>query len=193
MDRVFIEEYEVTCWGRISPTTVAATNWDSTDPTFVAATWATVLGSWIDYGSTVGDKVLAHGTSFGKAYQHLPGEYLKDAAIPTWSIKTHIKQLGPPLSLATIDRSILGIFNTGSSPVTFKVFKADNTSTSSVKTMPTDSSGNPVYDINTSQHLTKNFRATSERLGLGYSGVAPVIIHSLGFDYFDENIERRDS
>jgi hypothetical protein len=193
-DRVFLDEYPVTCWGRY-------TRQITSSLTYAAAATAGPGGTELTYdsiapatyaslGNIYGIEALAHGTLNGYVFQHEPGTVSRDKEastgneVPTYVYETHYKYGSSPRFLLSADRVLVEYSNLNGPNLTAIVASSGSVNESVSLPMTT---GN-VGDLNISSDF---YRFTGQQLNLRLTGVGPVLLKSFELDLFQEEVEPR--
>lgn len=192
-DRVFIENYPVTCMGTFTPTAQAGVQIDALVGTIDAQ-----VGTIDSFGTVAGfPRVRVHGDLAGFVYQHrrdlvgYHGQQIAGAAEPTVQDPTWLFSLGlrSPAgfrNLTTVDRVSLGYFN-HENPANISVEvrgpSADGSQTRSVVL-----TGGNHEDY---RHRDTWFRFSSPAPGLQVSGVGEFHIRDIAIDLWGDPVEPR--
>lgn len=200
-DRVFIDIYPgtvtddgagqldsgpLTVFGDIDLQIQASTIWSA-----VTGTWSSIIGSWASFGAQFGATALVHGGGDGRPMIHnadvitrvnqSTGATIND----TWRFKSPLSNLGQPGKLKTSDRVSMEYIDVNGPNATFQVYGT-----------PTDGSQSATVDFPTAtlgdtRSIHRNIRLTGENLGFDISGATPVLIRSIGGEFFLWDVEPR--
>jgi len=197
-DRVWLDKYPggpgaVTCFGDIDSQIAAGTAWNAASLT---QSWATIVGSWASFGARFGTTAMVHGGHAGYPMVHNPDvitrvrqENVAYASLATindnWRFRSHLSNLGRPGKLATSDRVSMEYIDVNGPNATFQVFGN-----------PTDGSQSATVDfpaatLGDTRSIHRNIRLTGENLGIDVSGTTPVLIRSIGGDFWLWDVEPR--
>jgi hypothetical protein len=192
-DRVFIENYSVTCFGTYQLLTQTGTIIDS-----VGTPIDTTPGTIDSYGPIIGPpKIRVHGDEKGFVYRHgrdiegyhgpeIVGAGTPTVQDPTWSFSLGLRSPTGIRNLATIDRVSLEYFNhMNNTNVSIEVAgpSADGSQNRSVVLNSGDSENSRYRDA--------WFRYSSTAPGITVSGTGTYHIRSLEVDAFLDPIEPR--
>lgn len=187
-DRVFIENYPVSCFAGIDPQVTTGTVWDA-----MSGVWNDELSTWDSFEPRFGTRSRVHGDTSGYVYLHQRNLYTYDTAsnpaiaqAPAWSFETGLHHQDDMRYQLTLDRLTLQYFAvTASTPVTVTGISGDGTSAGQIVAL--DGTGGSL--------LTRDawFRLTGQGLSYRISGSGRVEIHGVITDLFADPIEVRRS
>lgn len=181
-NRVFIENYQVTCFGGISPQLQSGTTIDNLTGTIDGLT-----GSIDSYAAVPGfPKTRLHGDASGYVYEHRRDIDTFDGQIVAWSWEGGMKS---PLSaryLTTGDRMVLEYFNVGNEGLATASYFCSSTDQQQQDSARLNSGS--AGDLRTRNYW---FRFTSPTLGYRLSGGGPFEIRSVEMDLFTRMVEHR--
>jgi hypothetical protein len=188
-DRVFLENYAVTCFGSFAPVLVAAVTIDA-----LPGTIDSLVGTIDSFGSVVGfPKARLHGDPTGFVYSHSRTVDGFDSATnpavvqdPSWSFGLGLRSPAGMRNLTSIDRVSLEYFNHGNlANVSLQVLgpSADGSQTRSVLLTGGDNENVRVRDA--------WFRYSTTEPGLTVSGTGEYHIRALEIDLFADPVEPR--
>jgi len=188
-DRVFVENYSVTCFGTMTPLSQTGTLIDSLTGTIDQ------LSGTIDSFSAVPGfpKVRVHGDLTGFVYSHrsdISGYHSASTSPvitdPAWNIALGLRSPAGMRNLTTIDRVSVEYFNHDNAAnvaVQFSGSSSDNTQTES---LPLNDGGNEDLQVKDFW-----FRYTSRTPGLTLSSTGEFHIRGLEVDLFADPLEPR--
>ena len=188
-DRVFQENYPVTCFGTFTPASQAGTAIDDLPGTIESL--AGTIDSW---GSIPGfPKVRVHGNTTGYVFTHHRDVEGFDSSTsppvvqsPAWSFTMGLRSPGGMRHLATVDRVSLEYFNhQNNANVAVQV---NGPSTDGVQAVSVLLNEGGVEDLNVKDAW---FRYTSRSPGLSVSGSGEYHIRGLEMDLFLDPLEKR--
>ena len=187
-DRVFIENYPVTCFGTFTPQTQAGVTIDA-----LPGTIDSLAGTIDSFAPIIGfPKARVHGDLNGFVYQHRRDLVGFDSAAsppavqnPEWSYSLGVRSPGGMRNVATVDRVSLEYFDHG------------NTANVSVKTE--GPSGSQTRSVVLSEGVDDEavrvrdawFRYSDRGLGLQVSGVGEFHIRAHEIDLWVDPVEPR--
>jgi len=186
-DRVFLDTYEVICWGLLNRPIVAtgmtyASSAPETYASIAPATYASV-------GSDTGFNSLVHGTSNGYVFQHSQDsatralEQTTGNQHPTYLYETPFISGLSPRFLMTVDRALVEYINVGSPDMTARVSSKDSSESTTVAI-----NAGSFGDVRTGQAF---YRFTGQQMSLRLSGLGPVMLKSFEADVYEEQVEPR--
>lgn len=188
-DRVFLENYPITCFGTFSATLQSGTVIDNLLGTINAQT-----GVIDSTGPIAGfPKSRVHGDSTGFVYVHRRDITGYDSATntpvvqnPTWSFSVGSRSPGTFRNQVTVDR------------VSLEYFNHQNTNTVSIQVRGPSADGSQTRTVLLTGGDTENvrsrdawFRYTSQAPGLTVSGTGEYHIRSVAMDLWSDELETR--
>ena len=192
-DRVFIENYPVTCFGSYTPPAQAGTVINSLVGTIDSQT--VTIDS---FGAIPGfPKVRVHGDTAGFVYQHrrdfvgyhgqeIAGSGTPTVQNPSWSFSSGLRSPSGIRNLSTVDR------------ITLEYFNHDNASNVSVVAQGVSGSQTRTVVLNEGNHESLQtrdawFRFTSRGVGMEVSGLGEFHIRAIEVDLWADPLEQRGS
>jgi hypothetical protein len=188
-DRVFLENYAVTCFGSFAPVLQAAVTIDA-----LPGTIDSLAGTIDSFGAVVGfPKARLHGDPTGFVYSHSPTVDGFDSATnpavvqdPTWSFGMGLRSPTGMRNLTSIDR------------VTLEYFNHNNLANVSIQALGPSADGSQTRSVVLTGGDTENlrtrdawFRYSSAEPGLTVSGTGEYHIRALEVDLFGDPVETR--
>ena len=188
-DRVFIENYPVTCFGSYTPLLQAGVTIDA-----LVGTIDSQVGTIDSFAPVAGfPKVRVHGDPTGFVYKHdraLSGydsaAHLPTVQDPTWSFRTGLRSPAGFRNLYTVDR------------VSTEYFNHQNTTNVSIELDGPSVDGLQSRSVLLNQGADEDlqvrdawFRYTSAASGLSYSGTGQYHIRGIAIDLWADPIEPR--
>jgi len=193
-DRVFLDTYPVTCWGRYTRQITSALTYAgaaTAGPGGTPYTYASIApATYASLGNIYGLEALAHGTLNGYVFQHEPGTISRDVeaatgnAVPTYAYETHYKYGSSPRFLISADRVLVEYANLNSPNMNAVVSSPDGLSETVSLPINVGNAG----DLNMAKDF---FRFTGTQLNLRLTGVGPVLLKSFEMDLFQDEVEPR--
>jgi len=180
-DRVWKDTYTagLSCWGDITMRDETALIWSA-----ATQTWASILGTWGSFGSSVGQNRVVHGTEVGLVHFHDDNFITRDGNSPIWSYEVVPSDLGREQSLKAGDRITMEHIDTGNTaPVAMAVTTGMGTASSQNKSLSFGTVGATVRS-RSYHHIN------DEHLGLRVAGSGTVEIRSFTLDYVEDQVER---
>lgn len=189
-DRVFIENYPVTCFGSFAPLTQAGTTINAAVGTIDAA-----VGTIDSVGSVVGfPKARIHGDPTGFVYSHhrdKVGYHSATSPVPViqqpdWLFRLGVRSPGGFRNQVTVDRVSLEYFN----------HQNENLVSVEVAGPSADGSQTRTVRLNGGNHEDVRsrdawFRYTSAAPGIQVSGTGEFHVRSVAVDLFSDGLEPR--